>query len=156
MRDLRVHPDLEHFAVREIKSDGSREVTYADTGYAASGTIEVLDGAYPQFIASTRVSTFTGSGGPMEFTSGAIDARPGINNNAALHTIAVYNNNFQGAFKVQGTMASSPSYNPNSFVHGIDKKYWNELISNEKKPLNNKSIAAVSYTHLTLPTKRIV
>ena len=98
-----------NFAVREIKSDGSREVTYADTGYAASGTIEVLDGAYPQFIASTRVSTFTGSGGPMEFTSGAIDARPGINNNAALHTIAVYNNNFQGAFKVQGTMASSPS-----------------------------------------------
>ena len=44
-----------------------------------------------------------------EITSGAIDARPGINNNKALHTIAVYNNNFQGAFKVQGTMASSPS-----------------------------------------------
>ena len=45
----------------------------------------------------------------MQFTSSAIDARPGINNNKALHTIAVYNNNFQGAFKVQGTMASSPS-----------------------------------------------
>ena len=39
------------------------------------------------------------------------------------------------------TMVSSPSFDPNSFVHGIDKKYWNELISNEKKPLNNKSIA---------------
>ena len=41
------------------------------------------------------------------------------------------------------TMVSSPSYNPNSFVHGIDKKYWNELISNEKKPLNNKAIAGL-------------
>ena len=41
------------------------------------------------------------------------------------------------------TMASSPSYDPNSFVHGIDKKYWNELISNEKKPLNNKAIAGL-------------
>ena len=40
-------------------------------------------------------------------------------------------------------MASSPSYDPNSFVHGIDKKYWNELISNEKKPLNNKAIAGL-------------
>ncbi len=41
------------------------------------------------------------------------------------------------------TMASSPSYDPNSFVHGIDKKYWNQLISNEKKPLNNKAIAGL-------------
>ena len=41
------------------------------------------------------------------------------------------------------TMASSPSYDPNSFVHGIDKKYWNELISNDKKPLNNKAIAGL-------------
>ncbi len=41
------------------------------------------------------------------------------------------------------TMASSPSYDPNSFVHGIDKKYWNELISNEKKPLNNKAVAGL-------------
>ena len=41
------------------------------------------------------------------------------------------------------TMASAPSYDPNSFVHGIDKKNWNELISNEKKPLNNKAIAGL-------------
>ena len=41
------------------------------------------------------------------------------------------------------TMASSPSYDPNAFVHGIDKKYWNELISNDKKPLNNKAIAGL-------------
>ena len=41
------------------------------------------------------------------------------------------------------TMVSSPSFDPNSFVHGIDKKYWNELISNEKKPLNNKAIAGL-------------
>jgi len=97
-----------NFSVREVKSDGSREVTYSDTGYAAAGTIELLDGAYPQFVDSTRVSTFTGSG-PLQFTSSAIDARPGINNNKALHTIAVYLNNFAGSFKVQGTMASSPS-----------------------------------------------
>ena len=27
-------------------------------------------------------------------------------------------------------------YDPNAFVHGIDKKYWKELNSNTKKTLN--------------------
>ena len=98
-----------NFSVREVKSDNSREVTYADTGYNASGSLEVIDGAFPEVVDSTRVSTFTSNDGPLQFTSGAIDARPGINNNKALHTIAVYLNNFAGSFKVQGTMASSPS-----------------------------------------------
>jgi len=44
-----------NFAVREVKSDGSREVTYADTGYASAGTIELLDGAYPEHVPSTEI-----------------------------------------------------------------------------------------------------
>jgi hypothetical protein len=97
-----------NFAVKEVKSDNSREVTYSDTGYAAAGTIELLDGAYPEFVASTSVSSFTASGGPLTYTSGAIGARPGINNNKALHTIAVYTKNFSGTLRVQGTMSASP------------------------------------------------
>ena len=97
-----------NFAVREVKSDGSREITYSDTGYAAAGTVELLDGAYPEFVASSSVSTFS-SGGPLAYVSGNIDARPGINNNKALHTIAVYTKNFSGALRVQGTMSASPS-----------------------------------------------
>ena len=97
-----------NFAVREVKSDGSREITYSDTGYAAAGTVELLDGAYPEFVASSSVSTFS-SGGPLAYVSGNIGARPGINNNKALHTIAVYTKNFSGALRVQGTMSASPS-----------------------------------------------
>jgi hypothetical protein len=97
-----------NFSVREVASDNSRTITYADTGYAAAGTIEVLDGAYPEFVASTSISQFTASGGPLEKTSSNIDARPGINNNSALHTIAVYTTNFTGSLRVQGTMASDP------------------------------------------------
>ena len=62
-----------NFAVREVKSDGSREVTYSDTGYAAAGTIEILDGAYPEFVPSTSITTFTLSG--ETFTSSAITAK---------------------------------------------------------------------------------
>ena len=99
-----------NFAVREVKSDGSREITYSDTGYAAAGTIELLDGAYPEFVASTSVSAFTLSGDT--FTSSAIDGRPGINNNKALHTIAIYPDNFAGTLEVQGTMVgTSPTDN---------------------------------------------
>jgi hypothetical protein len=99
-----------NFAVREVKSDGSREITYADTGYAAAGTVEILDGAYPEFVSSTSISTFTLSSDT--FTSGAITGRPGINNNQALHTIAIYPKNFTGTVTVQGTMvATSPTDN---------------------------------------------
>ena len=99
-----------NFSVREVKSDGSREVTYADTGYAAAGTVEIIDGSYPEFVASTTVSTFTLSSDT--FTSSAIDGRPGINNNQALHTIAIYPKNFSGTVTVQGTMvATSPTDN---------------------------------------------
>ena len=98
-----------NFAVREVKSDGSREITYSDTGYAAAGTVELLDGAYPEFLPSTSVSSFTAVGGPLTHTSGSIDARPGINNNKALHTFAVYTKNFSGTLRVQGTMSATPS-----------------------------------------------
>ena len=40
--------------------------------------------------------------------SGNIDARPGINNNKALHTIAVYTQDFSGTLRVQATMSASP------------------------------------------------
>ena len=97
-----------NFSVREVMSDNSRQITYADTGYAAAGTIELLDGADPQFVPSTEVSSFIATDGPLQFTSSTIDAKPGSNNNTALHTIAVYPKAFSGKIIVQGTMVSSP------------------------------------------------
>jgi hypothetical protein len=100
-----------NFAVREVKSDGSREVTYADTGYSAAGTIELLEGAYPEHVASTAITNFTitADSKSLANTSSTIDAKAGINNNKALHTIAVYTKDFTGSLKVQGTMATTPS-----------------------------------------------
>jgi len=100
-----------NYSVREVKSDGSREVTYADTGYASSGSIEVLDGAYPELVSSTSITGFTAIADTksLAHTSSTIDSRPGINNNKALHTIAVYTKNFTGSLKIQGSMASSPT-----------------------------------------------
>ena len=49
-------------------------------------------------------------------------------------------------------MVSSPSYDPNVFVHGVDKDYWQELITNTKKPLSNKSISGLYPPGSTIKT----
>ena len=40
-------------------------------------------------------------------------------------------------------MVSSPSFDPNLFVHGISRNDWNQLLSNKMKPLLNKSVSAL-------------
>ena len=50
------------------------------------------------------------------------------------------------------TLVSSPKYNPNSFVHGIGKEYWKELLENQKKPLSNKAISGLYPPGSTIKT----
>jgi len=40
-------------------------------------------------------------------------------------------------------MASSPTYDPNKFTHGIKSKDWKEIKNNPLKPLINKSVAGL-------------
>ena len=40
-------------------------------------------------------------------------------------------------------MHSSPSFNPNLFIHGISQKEWDEIRSDELKPLINKTISGL-------------
>ena len=49
-------------------------------------------------------------------------------------------------------MASSPTFNPNSFVHGIEKKEWNNLLKHRDKPLTNKAIAGLYPPGSTIKT----
>ena len=121
-----------NYSVSDVTDADNPEVTYSDTGYVAAGTIEVLDGAYAQFADSTSVTAFTLSSDT--FTSGAITGRPGINNNTALHTIAIYPRDFSGTVTVQGTMESSPS---------TDNDYFDITTS------NLSSSSSVSYVNFT-------
>jgi len=41
------------------------------------------------------------------------------------------------------SLISSPTFDPNKFVHGISQNDWNELLINEKKPLINKPLAGL-------------
>jgi len=50
------------------------------------------------------------------------------------------------------SLVSSPTFEPNEFVHGLDKNYWNSLIKNEMKPLTNKAIAGLYPPGSTIKT----
>jgi hypothetical protein len=92
------------YSIREVVDD-VRTITFADTAYNAEGTIEISDGAYPQFVPSDVIDTFTKAG--STYTSSYKTANPGVNNNTALHTVAVYPKNFAGTLTIEGTMATS-------------------------------------------------
>ena len=50
------------------------------------------------------------------------------------------------------SLVSSPTFEPNEFVHGLDRKYWNSLIKNEKRPLTNKTISGLYPPGSTIKT----
>ena len=50
------------------------------------------------------------------------------------------------------SMVSSPTFKPNEFVHGLDKKYWNSLIKDGKKPLTNKALSGLYPPGSTIKT----
>ena len=41
------------------------------------------------------------------------------------------------------TLVSSPTFDPNKFVHGINQEDWDDLIKNKKNPLINKPLAGL-------------
>ncbi len=50
------------------------------------------------------------------------------------------------------SLVSSPTFEPNEFVHGLDKTYWNSLIKDEKKPLANKALSGLYPPGSTIKT----
>lgn len=38
--------------------------------------------------------------------------------------------------------ASSPTFDPNNFVEGVSREYWNQVNTDQRKPLSNKPISA--------------
>jgi penicillin-binding protein 2 len=50
------------------------------------------------------------------------------------------------------SMVSSPTFDPNSFVHGIEKKEWNNLLDNRDKPMINKAVSGLYPPGSTIKT----
>jgi len=50
------------------------------------------------------------------------------------------------------SLVSAPTFEPNAFVHGLDKKYWDSLIKDGKKPLTNKAMSGLYPPGSTIKT----
>ena len=50
------------------------------------------------------------------------------------------------------SLVSSPTFEANQFVHGLDQKYWKSLIKNEMRPLTNKALSGLYPPGSTIKT----
>ena len=86
------------YTVYLTDTNQANTLTYADTQYGITCTIELTNEAFPGAINSKEVTNF------VDKISTVIDGEPHINSNTALHTAAIYSTDFDGTVTVQGTL----------------------------------------------------
>jgi len=99
-----------------VDSVSNKTLTYVDSHFDNNGVIFVDAFAFPGPAASYSVSTFTedtGQAGVDDsvWYSESITAEPAINGNEALHTAAIYSENYAGTVTVQATLDNAVTGN---------------------------------------------
>ena len=97
------------YSLKVTGPEGRTSPAYADDNYGANGTLEVAEGVYPAFKASTTEAFGSGN------TGSTISIAPYINRNTAQHTAQVY---FSSAFT--GTLTIQGSINPSNSIQNAD------------------------------------
>ena len=106
-----------NYTVAVTDGEGTDEVAYADDNYGVRGTLQVLDGHYPTFTASTE----------LDFTSGNstsyVISDKSSNQGSKLHTASFYLSGFTGDIKVEGTLDDTPNYSSANYFTIQTKSY---------------------------------
>ena len=103
-----------NFGIRITDGEGETNPAYADDNYGADGVLELDEGVFPLFTASTTEDFDSGD------TGDAIYLNPYINRNDATHTAQVY---FTSAFT--GTLKVQVSLSPQT--QGLNADDWTTL-----------------------------
>ena len=102
-----------------VDGEGNTQIGYSDDNYGAGGSLEVLDGVYPAFKASTIEDFGAGDTGSVLYLTSY------VNQNTALHSAQVYfSSAFTGTLVAQGSL--KPSVNgvqDDDFVTLVTKTY---------------------------------
>jgi len=85
--------------------DTSKEITFVNSNFDNNGTIFIDDYAFPGPAESKVIDLFTEQ--DSEWVSASVSAQPEINGNSALHTAAIYNNNYVGTISLQATLQTT-------------------------------------------------
>lgn len=94
------------YSFKVVNGEGRTQIGYSDDTYGAGGVLELVNGVYPTFKASTVESFGAGDIGSV------IYLQPYINRNTALHSAQVY---FSSAFT--GTLVAQGSLKPS--INGV-------------------------------------
>ena len=86
-----------------IQDGDAKELTYSSSYFDNKGTIYLDGHSLPAPLESATLSTFTEET-ENNWCSESVDAQPAINGNSALHTVAMYFNDYSGDITVQGTL----------------------------------------------------
>ena len=90
------------YSFKVVNGEGRTQIGYSDDNYGAGGVLELVDGVYPTFKASTVESFGAGDIGSV------IYLQPYINRNTALHSAQVYfSSAFTGTLVAQGSLKPS-------------------------------------------------
>jgi len=89
-----------------VTPTGTKRILYGDSQHGASVAVEVINNSFPQIYPSNEITEFTGSDNINDTSSfsSAIDARPELNNNDAIHTVVVNSSGFTGTVDIQATL----------------------------------------------------
>lgn len=87
------------------QNTNSRTLTYSDSHFNNGGLIYVSSQAFPSAKPSLAISQFQKTDpGTDRWVSETASAEPNINSNEALHSIAIYTSQFEGAIILQATL----------------------------------------------------
>ena len=94
----------------QVTDDGetNTKIVYAGTDFDSSGKAEVISGIYPEFVASTEITSFTTDGKALK--SSTVSADPEKNSNQAIHTVQFDLDDFSGSIVIKGTLADTGAY----------------------------------------------
>lgn len=131
-----------------VDSNNDKKLTYTDVHYGNSGTIFVSSDAFPGPRATHSVTQFQRETvNEPEFISETLEAQPGINGNEALHTAAIYTNNYVGTVTVQATLQNQITGNNTDMWADIDTVTFDGT-ETEPKPVNFNGV----YSYLRFRT----
>ena len=89
------------------KETGEKSLTYANRNFESAGVIYLDGNAYPGPKSSTVIENFYQIGDFWYAGANDVDkieTYPGVNGNEALHTLAIYSNNYIGTVEIQATL----------------------------------------------------
>lgn len=144
------------YTVFLIDADMEPVLVYSDTHFGNSGIAKLSSEAFPGVKPPKTVENFfQDSVDSTEWFSDSIDAEPAINSNSALHTAAIYTNNFIGDVIVESTLDSAYD----SIVPNWSTVATVSFTGNEQEPVAVNYYGQINYTRFRTssdPTDKII